>query len=183
MSRRLALALIVLLPCIAAAQRGGGARSAADRRPERMDKGNEPQGALLRARDIEDQSPLRLLIDKRKDLKLTDAQLAQVKDAEPKLKTENEPLLKAVDSLVRELRPGNSSDDARAHQRDARIGLMATLAEIRTNYDSAAKDVISHLEPDQQSRATELLTKQRDEGEKMIREKVSGGRERPGGTL
>jgi hypothetical protein len=92
-------------------------------------------------------------------------------------------LLKAVDSLVRELRPGNSSDDARAHQRDARIGLMATLAEIRTNYDSAAKDVISHLEPDQQSRATELLTKQRDEGEKMIREKVSGGRERPGGTL
>ena len=45
----------------------------------------------LSNKDIENVSPIKLLIDKRKDLKLTDDQLAKLKDREDKLKESMKP--------------------------------------------------------------------------------------------
>jgi len=175
------IATLLTLPSVAAAQR---TRTQSDRRTEMFDKDSSRQTppAVLRVRDIEDQSPIKLLIDKRKDLKLTDAQLSQLKDSEGKLKDKNAPLLKAVDSLVRELRygMGSPSEDSRARARNARIGLMTTLGDIRTNYDASAKDALATFEPDQQSKATELLDKQKQEAEKFLQERVGSGDRRGG---
>jgi len=136
------------------------------------------QAQTLRVRDVEDQSPIKCLIDKRKDLKLTDAQLSQLKDSEGKLKDKNAPLLKAVDSLGRDLRSATSSqsDEARSRARNARMGLMTTLGDIRANHDASAKDAVAALDPDQQSKATELLEKQKQEMEKLLQERLGGGR-------
>src|SRR4051812_15497585 len=99
MNRRLILvASLLALPTVAMAQRGG--RSRATEHEPMTDKNLGPQGPTLRQRDVEDSSPLKLLIDKRKDLKLSDAQLDGLKQAEKKLKEQNEPLLKSIDSLV-----------------------------------------------------------------------------------
>jgi hypothetical protein len=175
--RLLVLTTLLALPSVAAAQRS---RTQSDRRTELFDKDSSSRQApiLLRVRDVEDLSSIKLLIDKRKDLKLSDAQLSQLKDSEGKLKDKNAPLLKAIDSLVRDLKSGmsSSSDDGRARARAARMGLMTTLGEIRMNYEASAKDALATFDADQQSKATELLDKQRQETDKFVQERVNGDR-------
>ena len=180
MIRRLLIAALLLVPSIGVAQRGGG-RTQADRKTPLFDKEEMPKGPTLRVRDVEDQSPLKLLIDKRKDLKLTDSQVAQLKDSETKLKDVNAPLLKAVDSLLRDMKNGSGTptDQARAKVRDARSGLMDVLKDVRTNYDASLKDVLAQLDADQKTKANELVEKQRQEGDKMIREKLNSGGDKP----
>jgi hypothetical protein len=179
MFRRYLIAAFLLVPSIGVAQRGG--KTQADRKTPLFDKEEAPKGPTLRVRDIEDQSPLKLLIDKRKDLKLTDAQVAQLKDSESKLKDVNAPLFKAVDSLIRDMKNGSGtpSDQARAKVRDARTGLMDVLKDVRTNDDTALKDALAPLDAEQKTKANELVEKQRQEGDKMIREKLNAGGEKP----
>lgn len=167
------LALPLSLSTIAAAQR---TRTQSDRRTEMFDKDSSKQSPALRVRDIEDQSPIKLLIDKRKDLKLSDAQLGQLKDSEGKLKEKNEPLLKAVDSLARELRyaAGSPSEESRTRARNARMGLLNTVGEIRSNYDASAKEALATFDADQQTKANELIDKLKQETDKLIRERVAG---------
>ena len=112
---------------------------------------------------------------------MSDAQVTQLKDTETKLKDTNAPLLKSVDSLIREIRSAGSSpnDQARARSRDARGGLMEVLKDLTKSYDTPVKDLLGQLDADQQSKAKELLEKQREEGDKMLREKLGGGGERP----
>lgn len=182
--RRLIVASLLVAPSLALAQRGGGGRTQADRHKEMMDDKGTPSGPTLRVRDIEDQSPLKLLIDKRKDLKLADPQLAQLKDAEGKLKDKMAPLLKAVDSLLHELHPSmaNPSSEERARLRNASDGMTAVLNDVRANYDASSKEALALLDADQQTKANELLAKQREEREKMIREKLSSGDRSGGGA-
>lgn len=168
-------------PTVMAGQRS---RTQSDRRTELFDKDSSKQNAApaVRARDIEDQSPIKLLIDKRKDLKLTDAQLSQLKDNEGKLKSKNAPLVSAIDSLAHELRSaaGGSSDDARERARAVRMGLMSAIGEIRTNYDAAGKEALAAFDADQQGKANELLDKQRQDTDKYVQERIGGGGGRRG---
>lgn len=173
--RLLVISALLALPSLAISQR---TRSQADKRTELFDKDSSSRlPPVLRVRDVEDQSPIKLLIDKRKDLKLSEAQLSQLKDSESKLKEKNAPLLKAVDSLARDLRSGlgSQSDDARSRTRNARMGLMTTLSEVRWNYDASAKDALATFDADQQSKATELLDKQKQEAEKLLQERIGVG--------
>ena len=129
----------------------------------------------ISVRDIEDQSPIKLLIDKRKDLKLTDAQLAQLKDAESKLKDKNASLLRIVDSVNKEMRPslsGTPSDDDRAKMMSARKELMGVIQDIRDNYDASLKEVVPTLDEEQQKKAGELLAKQREELDRKMQSRM-----------
>jgi hypothetical protein len=175
------LACLAVLPSIALAQRGGGGRTQADRHTPMFDKDEGPKGPSLRPRDLEDASPIKLLIDKRKDLKLTDAQMTALKGSESQLKDKNAPLFKAVDSLVHEMKPPmNPSDETRAHAQDAGRSLMAAVRDIRANYDAAAKDIVATFDAEQQTKANEMLAKQKDDADKDIREKMGQGGGRKG---
>ena len=122
-----------------------------------------------------------MLLDKKKDLKLSDAQVSELKDTETKLKDVNAPLFKAVDSLIRDMRNGSASpsDQSRAKVREARIGLMDVLKELNGNYETPLNAVLAKLDAEQQTKAKEFLDKQRQDGDKMMREKLGGGGERP----
>ena len=178
MRYRALIPALVLLPSIAtagAAQRGSG--SAAGKKTEMFDDKSAPAGPTLRVRDIEDQSPLKLLIDKRKDLKLTDAQLSQLRDAEPRLKDRNASLLKSAESLLREMNPssGSPSDADRERIGSARVKLLSTVDAIRANNDAAAKEAIAPLDLEQQTKANEVLARQREEFDRMLRSKLRSG--------
>jgi hypothetical protein len=181
--RFLLLAAFVAIPSLASAQRS---RTASDRRTELFDKDSSSakQAPVVRARDLEDMSPIKLMIDKRKDLKLTDAELSQLKDSDGKLREKNAPLLKAVDSLVRDLRwtggTRSPSDEDRTRIRNARIGLMSTVGEIRANYDASAKEALATFDADQQPKANEMLDKQKQDAEKYLQERLNGGERRGG---
>lgn len=180
-SRLLIIASLFVLPTVATAQRGGS-RTQSDRHTDLFDKSSLPKAPLLRTRDIEAQSPLKLLIDKRKDLKLSDAQLSHLNESEGKLNEKNASLLKMTDSLVRELRSIEAapSNDDQSHIGLLRMALANVLREIRTNYDAAAKDALATLDADQQPKATEMLDKQKQDAEKFINEKLGGGQRRGG---
>jgi hypothetical protein len=176
MSRRfLFLATLVLLPITTvAAQR---ARSQATKHEAAtFGDDNMPKGPAIRGRDLEDVSPLKLLVDKRKDLKLTDAQLDGLKKAESALKERNQPLYKAIDSLAREAKPSeNPNPEAEARVRNARRDLEGAISTILDNYDTASKDAVAALDAEQQTRAGELLAKQKEDRSRRIRDRMKSG--------
>jgi hypothetical protein len=175
--RLLVLATLLALPSVAIAQRGGGVRTKAGMHESSFKDDNTPQGPTLRPRDIEDVSPIKLLLDKRKDLKLSDAQTDGLKKAEGALKEKNAPLLKAVDSLVHEMKPPlNATPESDMRIRDARGGLQQALGTIDENYAAAAKEALATFDADQQAKATAMLAKLKEDADKKIREKMSGGR-------
>ena len=184
--KALLAATLLALPTLAFAQRGGGGgggRTEATKHTQMFDKQDMPKGPTLRVRDIEDMSPIKRLIDKRKDLKLTEAQINALKDSETKLKQTNEPLLKAVDSLLHDVKQGagdGASQDAREKSRDAFQSLMTTVHEIGTNYDAAANEATATFDAEQQTQAKDFLAKLKEESESMLRERMNMGEGRRG---
>ena len=178
---RIALLSLALLPSVALAQRGGSGGSSRTRGEKSADWNsveNANKGVKLSKGDLENISPIKLLIDKKKDLKLSDEQLSKLKELEGKLKETNEPSFKALDSLKRAaqppLRAGDPSDDERDRMTMARRGLSAVVGTIRGNYESSAKDAMAILDETQQKTATELLAKQMQEADEMVRERLGG---------
>ena len=174
------LVSLILLPAVAFAQRGGGSGGSRVRGDPKADwqsvMGSNSGGMKLSNRDVENISPLKLLIDKRKDLKLTDDQLNRLKELDGKLKEKNQDSLKALDSLRRMAQPPahDPNDDDRARMSMARRLAAATVGTIRENYDAALKDALPILDESQQKAAGELLAKQRSEADEMLREKLGG---------
>lgn len=173
-----ALLAFALLPAAVQAQRGGGGRVRGDPKADWNSVENGNKGVKLSKGDIEDISPIKLLIDKRKDLKLSDDQLNKLKDIEKTLKETNEPSFKALDSLRRAAQPplhsGEPKDDERDRMMSARRGLGAVVATIRGNYEEALKSATPILDETQQKTAAELVAKQKTEADDMIREKLGG---------
>jgi hypothetical protein len=176
MSRRfLFLATLVVLPITTAtAQR---ARSQATKHEAAtFGDDNMPKGPAIRGRDLEDANPIKLLIDKRKDLKLTDAQLDGLKKSEGTVKEKNQPLYKAIDSLAREAKPsGNPNPEAEARVRNARRDLEGTISTILDDYDTVSKEAVGSLDAEQQTKANELLAKLKDERTRRIRDRMKSG--------
>lgn len=178
------LLALALLPTIASAQPRGGRSMGTGKEGnyDEMTKGIAT-GPKLSSRDVENMSPLKFLVDKKKDLKLTDDQQKQFKELDGKVKEQNAPLLKSVDSLVKVMKPTSSVPSAEDQVRVvlAREALMKAIGEIRTNYDASVTTAMPTLDDAQKGTAKELLEKQRKENEDTLREKLGGGGPRPEG--
>lgn len=188
MSRiRLALALIVLLPAAASAQRGGGGGggSSADGTAggfkggkkadwSGVEKSTLPPGPSISGKDFEKASPLADLLDKKKDLKLSDAQVTTLKEADSKLREANAARFKLVDSLKKEMKPGPESEDE-ARVVIAREAMMGVVRDIRTSFDAAAKDAVATFDEAQQKTAQDVLKKNAEEMQELLRNKMGGG--------
>ena len=166
-----AVLVLAVLPSLAAAQRRAGMGGSKD--ADFGFAGAAAAGPSITGRDLEKASPLTFLIDKKKDLKLNDVQLATIKSSEGKLRDANVERYKAIDSLKKQLRPGSSAEDE-ARVAIARDALMDVVKEIRASYDSAAKESVNALDEPQQRTAQELLSKHGEEMQQMLREKLGG---------
>jgi hypothetical protein len=172
--RYLFVAALLIVPGIAFAQRGGGKSRATE--PDKMfDKANEPKGLSFRSRDMEELSPLRRLVDKRKDIQLNDSQVDALKKSEDALRKTNEPNMKALDSLVREMRPPlNMTPEAKSRIDDAGYELRETVKKISESYENAAKEAVASMTPEQQTKANEVLARLKEDSDKTLREKLGG---------
>jgi len=172
MRKRPFLAALLLLPTIASAQRRGSGSFGRDEGANYGGPGAIP-GLQLSNGDVEDMSPIKLLIDKRKDLKLSDERLKELKDLENKLKEKVKPSFKALDSLRREMRPG-ASDEARSRSAAARGSVMPVVTTIRESYDEAYKEALPLLDESQQKMANDLVQKQKTESDETLKAKLEG---------
>lgn len=132
-------------------------------------------GMKLSNRDIENASPVHMLLEKRKDLRLTDEQANLCKTLDQSLEQKNESLFRALDSLRNEMKPAlRASEEDDARKRSARGGVMAVLKEIRANQDASFQAALAALDESQQKTAAELLAKLKEETDQMLREKLGG---------
>jgi len=174
-----ALIALVLLPAVGSAQRGGSSgRVRGDPKADWNSVSNANAGVKLSSRDLESISPIHLLIDKRKDLKLSDDQLNRLKDVENKLKGTNEPSFKALDSLRRAaqapMHSGEITDEERDRMTSARRAMMAVVATVRGNYEEALTGAMPILDETQQKAAADLIEKQKKDAEDLIRDRMGG---------
>ena len=187
--RRFAGLILIVVPTLVSAQRGGGGGGGGSTRGEAKANWNQigkdgGAGLKLSNGDLEDISPIKLLIDKRKDLKLSDAQLKQFKDLETAQNAKNETYFKALDSLRKDMKmSAKPTDEERARMMSARGSVMEVVGSIRMNYDATATSATALLDDTQKKTATDILDKQTKEAADMLREKLGGpggrGGERP----
>jgi hypothetical protein len=181
-SRTVAVISLLLIPSLTSAQRsgGGGGRTRGDKDVnwDEIRKGVGGAGLKLSNKDVENISPIKLLIDKRKDLKLSDAQTNQVKDLESKVKQQNEPFYKTLDSLRGVLKEpagsGGPSDEYRARMALAHDGAAEAVRSIRENFSASLKEALALLDESQQKAANDLVAKQQSEAEEMLQDKLGG---------
>jgi hypothetical protein len=184
-SRRIAVLVLALVPATMAAQRGGGGRGGAGRRGgDESSSRSAGSGVEIKLSngDVEEMSPIKLLIDKRKDLKLSDAQLKQLKDLESEMKTRNEHMFKMLDSLRKDISgPARPTEDDRGRVANDRQTAMDVVGNIRLSYNETLKRATELLDDTQKTQATALIQKLNDDADKTIMEKLAprGGPSRP----
>jgi hypothetical protein len=180
---------LALLTTTATAQRGGGdSRQGIKDAPWDELRRESSTGLKLTLGDVEDMDPVKRLVDKRKDLKLSDDQVKQLRDLDAKLKETNKPSFKNLDSLRQAMRPraGMDEDAERARVTLTRENVVSVVSAIRGSYDTAVKDAIALLDDTQKPKADELLKKLAQDSEETLRDKLGargagGGAGRRGG--
>lgn len=188
MSRlRIASSLAVLafcvMPSIADAQRRtmGGSKEADW---NAIAEKSAPAGPTITAKDFEKVSPFKALLDKKKDLKLTDAQMTTLATANTGLLAANADRFKALDSLKKEAKPKTSGDPSAEDEARlviAREALQGVVRDIRASFDEAAKN-LEGLDDAQKTAAVAVLTKNTEHMQEMLRDKMGGrGGAAPGG--
>ena len=173
-----ALTALPMLPALAQRGGGGGGGSRVQRGDKEADYSLMNGSTIkLSNKDLENISPIKLLIDKRKDLKLTDDQVNKLKDKEDKLKESMKPSFGALDSLRRIATPASRTPDEgdKARMMDTRRQFTQVVSGIRLQYDAAATDAASVLDEAQQKQAADLFQKQKAEADDMVRSKIGGG--------
>jgi hypothetical protein len=180
-TRIVTLSALLLLPSIIDAQ----AVQRTNRGTKIMGDWNKTDTAMGRAapsfkkQDIEKFSAVLLVIDKKKDLKLSEEQVGKLKELGKTEEAHNEPLYVRMDSLRLSLRrrPGEDGDKERIRMSLAQQDLIAVIEQIRSNYDSTYKaSGLPLLSEAQRTSAEPLLEKGRDEAEDHLRSKLGGGR-------
>jgi hypothetical protein len=172
-----AVLAFTLLPTAVFAQRGGGMRGGSRMGgQEGMGRGGGASSGLqLSNGDVEEMSPIKRLIDKRKDLKLTDAQVKQFKDLEKEMKTRNEHLFHVLDSLRKDMTPsGGSLEEARGRMVNDRAAVEEVVGNIRLSYNETLKQAMPLLDDTQKQQANDFVQQLNDEADKTLQEKLEG---------
>lgn len=187
----LLLVAAALLPSLASAQRRGMG-GAKDADWDAVAEKKAPAGPTIASKDFEGVSIYKIYIDKKKDLKLTEAQITALKEADAKLKESNAERFKLLDSLKKDARPktsGTPSAEDEARMVIAREALNGVVRDIKVSYDEAAKAPVSGFDEAQTKTAQELFKKYEEEMQEMMRSKMgrggmppAGGGRRPGGN-
>ena len=133
-------------------------------------------------KDVEELSGLRIVMEKRKDLKLSDDQARQLREITKQEEAALNPRLTILDSLrlAMRVRPGEDPDLERARTTLARQEALRVIEEIRSGYDSTFKEGMPLLDEGQQKSAQELVQRERADREQELREKLGGGGRGPG---
>jgi hypothetical protein len=180
-ARALPLIALAILPAVAAAQRGGRDRGTKADFDGMIS--SAPVGLRLSNGDVEDMNPVKLLADKRKDLKLTDDQLKQIRAMNDALRESTKPQFKVLDSLRMAMRPraGADEDVERVRTQLVRQEVVDLVKAIREGYDAKLKEAVALLDESQKAKADELVAKQAREAEETLAKAFGGGRGMGGG--
>ena len=170
-ARLIIVAAIMIVPTIVAAQRGGGGGGRRGGGGGRDQSGSESaKDGQLKSDDIEKLNPAKILLDKRKDLKIDDAQKAQLETIATRYEWNTRVFVTKVDSLQGV--PGSGK----------RSALVEALGSVRQEFDTASAHSLSVLTETQRPQAAKLMEKPTAEIETQLEKAGLGrsARETPG---
>jgi hypothetical protein len=128
------------------------------------------------AKDVEKQDPVQLLLDKHKKLKLDKTQITALHTLGASLRAENGPYYLRVDSLHNTFKPpsggftrSTGSDGGRAGMMANRQVLYEALTQLGANNKAARDSALLLLKQPQKKKASDMLEKQLEESDKMLR--------------
>ena len=179
---RLAFAALLLIPALASAQRGGmGGSKEADWNTV-ANKGGVG-GPTITSKDLEGTTPYKFILDRKKDIKLTEAQITNLKASDAALKESNKQRFVLIDSLKKEARPktsGTPSAEDEVRLVVSKEALQVTVREVQASYDAAAKLAMPMLDEPQRAEGQKALDKYNEEMTDLLREKLGGRGGGPG---
>jgi len=128
------------------------------------------------AEDVEKQDPVKLLLDKHKKLKLDKTQIAQLNVLDASLKQQNSSYYERVDSLHKTFKMpsggfqrSTGSDNDRSGMMENRELFRETLTQVSQNNQAARDTALTLLKEPQKKKAYDMLEKQLEESDKMLR--------------
>ena len=170
LNSRTAALVLALVPASLVAQRGGGGRMGGGQEGGR---GGGSSMLPLSNGDVEEMSPIKRLIDKRKDLQLTDAQVKQFKALESEMKTRNEHMFKQLDSLRKDMTfSGRLSDDELSRIAGDREAVKDVVGNIRLSYNETLKRATELLDDGQKRKAADLVHQLDDDADQTLEKRV-----------
>ena len=160
--RRIALLLSLLMavPTLSLAQRGGRTRSGATSRTDMFPTDQMRRRATtVSSNKLRDLDPLGILLDKHGDLALTDDQVAKLRTMNDQLGELQKPAYHMLDSLDQELANIGSdpTSDEQTQMRTMNTFVHMIARNVRQQYDSVEKDAGALLTDDQKKKADDVL--------------------------
>jgi hypothetical protein len=163
--RILLLGALFALPSVALAQRGGGIRSGPTGKSGVGDDITKDVARPTRkdpysTKDLQKENMVNFLLDKKKDLKLSDDEVKSLKEINDHIKDTTKASMHSLDSLSGEMRgKGDERGDAQA----ARVFGPQYLADVRAQYDDQLKAALAKLTEEHQKAAQTLIDARRKE--------------------
>ncbi|MEX2177713.1 MAG: hypothetical protein WD801_03325 [Gemmatimonadaceae bacterium] len=172
-SFRVAILVLVAIPTLASAQRRRtmGEPEANWREVDQFSRSTSP----LTVRDIENLSAVKVLIDQRKKLKLSDEQSKQLNALADQEKEANKSGFQAVDTLRRVARARQTAmtEEETTLMSIARADLRGVIDTIRASYVATLGEAMAVLDESQREAAKPLLEKHRDDSAQLLRAKFA----------
>jgi hypothetical protein len=141
---------------MAHAQRGGRSRGKSD--DNNVSKGPmRPKRDQYSSKEIQKENMVDFILDKKKDLKLSDDEVKALKEINDHLKDTTKAQLHSLDSLANEIRYSGQEDAA------GRIFGAQYLADVRRQYDEHLQAALGKLNEEQQKAANALIESRRQE--------------------
>jgi hypothetical protein len=167
------LALLVIVPTVSYAQGGG------DDKPKKnpgfgkgMDtKGSDGADALIKglktapsiSKEMQKANPVEFLLDKKKDLQLSDDEQKELKTIVSTMKDQTKPYFKTLDSVQREEK--KTGDYAPTTGQTIILRRVSREAQdsVRAIYERSAQDALTKIAEEKRPAATDALKKEMEE--------------------
>ncbi|MGH7668559.1 MAG: hypothetical protein ACRENQ_03625 [Gemmatimonadaceae bacterium] len=171
----LLFSLLMMAPALSLAQRGDRTRSGATSRTDMFPSDQMRERATaVTSNKLRDLDPLAILLDKHRDLALTDSQVVKLKDMRDRLGELQKPAYHMLDSLDQQLANVGSNpsadDQARMQTTNGFVRMVAT--NVRQQYDSVEKAAGALLTDEQKKKAGDVL---KDSHDQLARLTARGG--------
>jgi hypothetical protein len=168
-ARRLFLVGALLgFPALAPAQRrpsGGGSSSYGGSSKPGQSKldGVKIDKEMFSTKDLQKENMVAFVLDKKKDLKLTDDEVKALKEINDQLKDSVKTSMKALDSIADQMRRHDDNAPDRGDRQAARVFSDSYISGVRAQYDASLKVALAKLTDEQQKSANEMIEARRKE--------------------
>jgi hypothetical protein len=166
--RRLSLmAVLLVLPTILSAQKRGGGSSAGGSKSERnkmtFDTTRVRSSGLLSTKDLEKENMVGFVLDKKKDLKLSDDEVKALKGINDRLKDSVSVAMNSLDSIASRMRRTGDLAPSEGDRQVGRLIASQRVSDVRSQYDVFLKEALTKLSDDHQKAANDLIEARRKE--------------------